>query len=86
MKADNNRIVIEAVTPEIDGGRFSIKRAAGESVMVEADIFADGHDVIEAVLKFRHETEPGWSETPLEFLGYDRWRAEFTVARIGRYL
>ena len=40
------RIVIEGVTPEIDGGRFPIKRIIGDKVAVEADIFADGHDVL----------------------------------------
>ena len=40
------RTIIEAVSPEIDGGEFPIKRVKGEEVVVEADIFADGHDVI----------------------------------------
>src|SRR5258706_10161740 len=44
----SDRVIIEGVTPEIDGGRFAIKRTRGESVLVEADIFADGHDAISA--------------------------------------
>jgi starch synthase (maltosyl-transferring) len=47
------RVVVERVRPEIDGGRFAIKRTAGESVEVTATIFADGHDVIAAVLRDR---------------------------------
>ena len=47
------RVVIEAVMPEIDGGRFPAKRAVGETVTVEADIFADGHDALAAVLRYR---------------------------------
>ena len=43
------RIVIESVAPEVDGGRFPIKRTPGETVTVEADVFADGHDIVIAV-------------------------------------
>ena len=49
----SDRVVIEAVAPEIDGGRFPIKRVRGESVQVEADVLVDGHDVISAILLFR---------------------------------
>jgi starch synthase (maltosyl-transferring) len=44
------RVVIEEIKPEIDDGRFPIKRVIAEKVVVEADIFADGHDVISALL------------------------------------
>ena len=47
------RVVVERVQPEIDGGRFPIKRTIGESVMVSADAFADGHDLLAGVLKYR---------------------------------
>jgi starch synthase (maltosyl-transferring) len=79
------RVIIEGVTPEIDQGRFPIKRTFGEKVVVEADIFAEGHDVLSGVLRYRHEADEHWSETPLEFLVNDRWRAEFGVTQLGRY-
>ena len=79
------RIMIEAVSPEIDAGRFAVKRVPGERVLVEADIFADGHDQPSAVLKYRHESDAGWSETPMEPIGNDRWRGEFSVSRLGTY-
>jgi starch synthase (maltosyl-transferring) len=50
------RAVIEAVSPEIDGGRFPIKRVVDEAVRVEADIFADGHAALRAVVTYRHRT------------------------------
>ena len=78
-------MVIENVAPEIDGGRFAIKRTIGERVMVEADIFADGHDLLAAVLKFRAAENSEWSETPMELLSNDRWRGEFTVTKFGNY-
>jgi len=51
------RVVIEHVRPEVDGGRFPVKRVVGQSVIVEADVFADGHDEIAGVLRYRHERE-----------------------------
>jgi starch synthase (maltosyl-transferring) len=54
--AHASRVVIEHVRPEIDGGRFPIKRTIGERVQVTADIFADGHDVVVAVLRDRSST------------------------------
>ncbi|MGH7953977.1 MAG: maltotransferase domain-containing protein, partial [Limisphaerales bacterium] len=80
-----NRVTIENVTPQIDAGRFAIKRVIGESVVVEADIFADGHDALSAVLKFRAEKNPQWTETPMRFLSNDRWHGEFAVTEVGNY-
>ncbi len=55
-EAERQRVVIEGVEPEIDGGRFPIKRVVGERVTVEADAFADGHDSVCCVLLWRPET------------------------------
>lgn len=77
------RAVIDKIAPEIDGGLFPIKRVVGESVVVEADVFADGHDQVVATLRYRRKGEPKWNETPMEFLGNDRWRAEFVADAIG---
>ncbi len=79
------RAVIEGVKPEIDGGRFPIKRITGETVTVEADIFADGHDTLFALLLYRRENAARWEEAPMEFLVNDRWRGSFTVSECGRY-
>ena len=79
------RAVIEHVTPEIDGGLFAIKRVVGETVAVEADIFADGHDLLSAVLKYKSAESGDWTETPMQPLGNDRWRAEFRVEALGQY-
>ncbi|MFC1939471.1 alpha-1,4-glucan--maltose-1-phosphate maltosyltransferase [Chloroflexota bacterium] len=80
------RIVIEGITPEIDGGRFPIKRIVSDKVVVEADIFADGHDVLSAALLYHKESDPNWTEVPMEFLVNDRWRGSFVVSELGRYL
>ncbi len=77
--------MIEHVSPEIDGGRFAIKRTVGERIAVEADIFADGHEVLSAAIRYRHASETVWSETPMEANGNDLWRGSFTVNQLGTY-
>jgi starch synthase (maltosyl-transferring) len=79
------RAVIAGVSPEIEAGRFAIKRTIDETVVVEADIFVDGHDLLSAALRYRHETEENWTESPMEPRGNDRWRGEFSVTRLGVY-
>ena len=79
------RVVIEGVSPEIDGGRFPAKRSVGERVRVEADIFTDGHDLIAAVLRSRPEASHTWTEQPMRALVNDRWAGEFEVTQLGRY-
>jgi starch synthase (maltosyl-transferring) len=80
------RVIIEGVHPEIDAGRFPIKRAVGDEIVVEADVFADGHDVLGAVLKYRRVQDEAWSEIAMEPLVNDRWRGAFTVTALGSYV
>jgi starch synthase (maltosyl-transferring) len=74
------RVIVEAVTPQVDEGRYPAKRTAGEDVVVEADVYADGHDVLAAMLLWRRQGAAAWNETPMEALPNDRWRASFTAA------
>jgi starch synthase (maltosyl-transferring) len=73
------------VDPEIDAGRFPIKRIAGDSVEVTASIVADGHEQVAACLRYRRRGDPEWDEAPMTALGNDRWRAAFTVPALGGY-
>ena len=79
------RAIIESITPQIDAGRFAAKRIVGDTAVIEADAFTDGHDVV--VVRLRHlppgETE--WIELPMDELGNDRWRASFRVDALGRH-
>jgi len=79
------RIVIEQVTPQVDAGAFPVKRVAGESLAVQADIFADGHDKLAAAVIFRHQDDGEDSTVPMVLLNNDRWEARFTVALTGFY-
>lgn len=78
------RVVIEGVSPEIDCGRFAIKRVAGDKVTVEAAVFADGHDQVACrIVYWRESGQP--RSSPMQSLTNDRWRGEFTVEQVGRY-
>src|SRR5215210_5514776 len=86
LEAGGQRVVIEGVEPEVDCGRFAIKRTVGERVVVEADAFTDGHDALICRLLWRPESRKEWSETAMEALPNDRWRAELTPTEQGRWL
>jgi starch synthase (maltosyl-transferring) len=79
------RVVVENIHPQVDCGRFPIKRVPGEEIAVGADIHADGHDVLAAVLMFRRAGDHTWREVPMEAIGNDRWQGTFTVETLGRY-
>lgn len=84
-----SRAAIEAMTPEVDAGRFPVKRTVGEVVKVEVDAFTDGHDTLAVVLKYRFAEEfaeeDTWHEVRMRPLVNDRWEAQFPVARLGTY-
>jgi starch synthase (maltosyl-transferring) len=79
------RVIVEGVTPQVDEGRYPAKRTVGEDVIVEADVFADGHDELGVVLLWRRSGDTEWTETAMAPLGNDRWRAQFTAAHDTRY-
>jgi len=85
LERGRKRVVIEGVRPEIDGGRFPVKRIVGERVVVEADIFADGHDAISALLQYQKEGDVEWKEVPMVHRVNDRWRGDFEVSEVGCY-
>ncbi len=79
------RVVIEGVHPAVDDGRFAIKRVLGDRVEVEADCFADGHDLVACALLWRVRGAAQWQRTPMQPLGNDRWRAAFVVDALGTW-
>ncbi|MCM0080753.1 alpha-1,4-glucan--maltose-1-phosphate maltosyltransferase [Geomonas sp. Red32] len=80
------RITIEGVSPLVDCGRYPVKRVAGDELVVEADIFGDGHDEVMAVLLYRREDEANWRETAMSRLDNDRWQGSFLLEEPGVYL
>ena len=79
------RVVIEGLSPEVDGGRFPAKRTVGDVVRVEADIFGDGHDSVAARVLYRHENAKEWTWAQMLLFDNDRWAGEFEVDELGRY-
>lgn len=79
------RVVIENVRPEINGGRFPIKRAVGEKVKVRADIFADGHDIVSANVIYKGPKDQNFIYEKMVFEFNDQWTGEFAVKDVGIY-
>ena len=77
-----DRFQIEEVYPQLDGGRYPVKRILGETLEVWADVFRDRHNKLRAVVKYQHEAGP-WRETPLDFFDNDRWVGRFLLDRVG---
>jgi starch synthase (maltosyl-transferring) len=76
-------VLIEDVQPTVDCGRYPVKREVGDTVVVSADIFREGHDLIAAVVQYRQHGESGWTESPMTKGDNDRWSGEFTVDVVG---
>jgi len=79
------RIQIQRETPQVDCGRYPVKRTAGDRVGVTARIFRDGHEILGAAVRVRPPGAARWLEVPLEALGNDEWAGSFTVDRPGRW-
>jgi len=82
---NQTRIVIENVSPQLDSGAFAIKRIVGQKVTVTADVFPDGHDVVECAVMYKHEDDKHWSEVRMTPTENDAWTAEFTAEKQGTY-
>ena len=82
---NQTRIVIENVLPQLDCGANPIKRIVNQKVKVSADVFSDGHDVIECCVKIKHEDDKKWQEVRMKPAVNDEWNAEFKVEKQGFY-
>ena len=74
-------IIIERVEPQLDGGRYPVKRVVGDRLQVTADIFADGHDRLDAVLLLRADDEDEWRSAPMRMVENDRWSGHLFLER-----
>ncbi len=78
-------IIIERIDPELDGGRYAVKRVVGDQLIVTADIFADGHDLIDAILLLRADDEDTWHGAPMRPIDNDRWSGHVELTRNRRH-
>ena len=79
-------VLIEAVEPQIDAGRYPVKREVGDILEVSADVFKDGHDMLAAVVLYRRQDEDGWHEAEMAFVDNDRWAGSFPLTENTRYV
>jgi starch synthase (maltosyl-transferring) len=85
MKKERRPIVISRVLPTVDGGRYPVKREAGDRLVVTADIFKEGHDMLAAQILYRSQDRPEWREAPLRLLDNDGWIGSFPLEANTRY-
>src|SRR3954464_5019904 len=78
-------IMIEGIAPQIEAGRYAVKRVVGDTVEVTASAFKDGHDVLAAAVLFRAESDSEWLEARMAPLGDDRFAGQFQVTSNERY-
>ncbi len=84
-KTPQPRVQIQAVEPELDCGRYAIKRTVGDMVDVYASVVKDGHDVLAGAVRVKAPGDRTWREEPLQSFGQDRWGGTFTPDRPGRW-
>ncbi len=84
-RASLRRIQIEDVWPQLDCGRYPVKRSVGASVEVWSTIFRDGHETLGAAIRYRPPGSRQWRETPMEKVEGDRWSGSFVVDACGRW-
>lgn len=84
-RTGRNRAVIENVQPEVDNGKYAVKRVEREWLTVEADIFADGHDKVTGILLYRKTGERKWQEARMRDIGNDRWAGSFELTSVGAW-
>ena len=85
VSAQAPRLVVDELTPRVDGGDYPVRRVVGETVTVEATVFADGHEQLAVDLLWRAVDEAEWRRVRMVALPTDRWTAAFTPDRLGRH-
>ncbi|MDB5642111.1 MAG: alpha amylase, catalytic region, partial [Hyphomicrobiales bacterium] len=86
LPSQEGRVIIEAIAPEIDGGRAPAKGVEGMAFEVSADLFTDGHEVIAADVLWQAQGASDWHRAPMSFVDNDRWSGVFKPGAPGRYL
>src|SRR5580704_9096386 len=86
MMDSRGRVVILAVRPCVDGGRYPVKRVVGDTFAIELDAVADGHDKLRAVVLDRAQDRTEWRETELVLAADDTWRAAIDLPALGRHI
>lgn len=79
------RVAIENISPSVDGGFWPVKRVLGDVIAVEADIYSDGHDLLDCDLLWRRKGTRSWTRAHMRMHENDRWRGRFAPAELGLF-
>ena len=82
---NQSRIVVQNIAPQLNEGTVFIKRVVDEIVNVTADVLVDGHDVLQASILYKHESEKRWQETRMHATSNDEYAASFITTKQGFY-
>jgi starch synthase (maltosyl-transferring) len=85
LDGDAPRLAIEAITPQVDDGKFPVRRPLGDMVDIEADLICDGHDQLAGEVLVRAADETNYRSFPLTLITNDRWGASIPLERLGRH-
>jgi starch synthase (maltosyl-transferring) len=85
LKRNFLRVIIEGVSPAVDGGEFAVKRIVGDRVDVTARVLCDSHDELQVMMHYRHEAGRRYQSVAMSHDGNDSWRADFSLGDIGRF-
>jgi len=78
------RVVVNSVRPTTPDRKSSVKAAVGHPLEFSANVFADGHDIVTARLRWR-TVGNAWTEVAMTALGNDRFAATVTPREIGAH-
>lgn len=81
--AGTRRVVIDHVSPSIDGGRNPFKRVLGDWIPFSVHAFADSHDLLQIELRIRKIDTADWHVLPMQPLGNDEFEATYRTVMIG---
>ena len=77
--------MVEGVTPQTEPSSYPIKKVIGDIITIEADVFADGHEAVEAAVLYRRQGAKKWTRERMVPLGNDRYRGHFDANEVGWY-
>ncbi len=80
------RVFIENIKPQVNGGQFPVKRVIGDNFKVTADIYCDSHDVLSAEVLYKYSDDKEWQHTEMEYVINDTWKGEFRLSGLGSCL
>jgi starch synthase (maltosyl-transferring) len=80
-----NRVFVEGISPQVEGGLYPVKRIEGDLLQIEADVFTDGHDMVRAEVHIRPLGQKKWDVLIMAPLGNDRFMASYALEHAGKY-